>query len=202
MIAVLDYGVGNTKAILNIYERMNIDVKAANSSNQLDEVDKIILPGVGAFDWAMEKFEQAKISDAVNKHVLIKKKPILGICVGMQMMTNGSHEGTLPGFGWFDTSCEKFNNKTSSRVLRLPHMGWNNVRVEKKNLLFKNIDMPLFYFLHSYHLKPKSDGAIATANYGYDFVCALADKNIFGVQFHPEKSHHWGTQLLKNFAAL
>ena len=196
MIAVIDYGLGNVKAFVNIYNQLNIAVKTAVTVDELAGANKIILPGVGAFDWAMKRLAESGMRAMLDYMVLIEKTPILGICVGMQMMAQSSEEGDLKGLGWFNASVNRFDS------FHLPHLGWNNVNPLSSDL-FKGLECNKFYFLHSYYFFPKDpDQVIATSDYSRSFASAVATENIYGVQFHPEKSHHQGIQLLKNFAEI
>ena len=197
MIGIVDYGLGNVKAFSNVYKNLGFDSKIISNSSELHHAKKIILPGVGAFDWAMEKLEKNGFIEVLNEQVLINKVPILGICVGMQIMANSSSEGEKKGFGWLDGVVELIDDSE-----RLPHMGWNSLTT-KNSKLFLNIDNPRFYFLHSYCLQSaEKDLVIANSHYGQEITSAIEKENIFGVQFHPEKSHLAGIQLLKNFATL
>ena len=206
MITILNYGLGNIQAIFNIYKRLNIPVEIATNKEALINAKKIILPGVGAFDWAMECLIKSDMSDILNDLVLINKVPVLGICVGMQMMASSSEEGKLPGLGWIDAVVKKFDSNAvshSEKKLLMPHMGWNDVCPKSNDSLFFDMKSARFYFLHSYFFMPQNKSDIlATTSYGNDFTSAFAKNNIYGVQFHPEKSHNWGIQLLKNFSNL
>ena len=203
MITIVDYGLGNVQAIANIYKRLEIPTKLAKSAADLDDSSHLILPGVGAFDWAMSKLEDSGMRPTLEKLVIEQDKPVLGICVGLQMMAKSSEEGTAQGLGWFDATVKLFEPADSVRT-PLPHMGWNDVELVKSNGLLRQLgDSPQFYFLHSYYFAQNvSDDVIAWSDYAVRFACALSKKNIHGVQFHPEKSHGWGVQLLKNFASL
>ncbi len=203
MIGIIDYGMGNIKAFSNIYKSLNVPHKVVKVEEHLEDVEKIILPGVGAFDHAMRQLNRSGFLDALNDLVLNQKKPVLGVCVGMQMMANCSEEGILKGLGWVDATVNKFNKEELNNK-PLPHMGWNSVDCTIDNQLFKNIGVnSRFYFLHSYYFNPENkENSIALAGYGKKFTCAVNRGNIFGVQFHPEKSHHNGVQLLKNFSNL
>ena len=197
MIGIVDYGLGNVKAFSNVYRNLGFDSKIMSNPLELHHAKKIILPGVGAFDWAMEKLEINGFIEVLNKQVLINKIPILGICVGMQIMAKSSSEGVKKGLGWLDGVVELIND-----CERLPHMGWNSLTA-KNSKLFLNIENPRFYFLHSYYLESvEKDLVIANSQYGQEITSAIEKENIFGVQFHPEKSHRDGIQLLKNFAIL
>ena len=204
MIGLVDYGMGNIKAFSNIYKQLDIPHKIIFSEEHFKDVEKIILPGVGAFDHAMIRLGESGLRETLNDLVLNKKKPVLGICVGMQMMAKSSEEGILSGLGWIEATVNKFKKEESGRGRPLPHMGWNSIDCMEGNPLFKDINVNArFYFLHSYYFKSiNKENSIAFAEYGDQFTCATNQDNIFGVQFHPEKSHHNGMQLLKNFSNL
>jgi glutamine amidotransferase len=204
MIVIVDYGLGNIAAFVNVFKKLDIPVKVARKESDFGEATKIILPGVGAFDYAMTRLQESGMRPKLDYFAREKRMPLIGICVGMQILANSSEEGILPGLGYIDGVNKKFDTKNLNHKTRLPHMGWNNVKPLKSNGLFESIEIePVFYFLHSYymHCNHPSD-AIATADYGGEFVCAVNSGNIYGVQFHPEKSHANGIQLLKNFANL
>lgn len=204
MISIIDYGLGNVRAFANIYKRSNIAAELVSTKEQLARSEKIILPGVGAFDHAMEKLQKSGLAEMLGEMVLIKKVPVLGICVGMQMLGNYSDEGVSPGLKWVDGEVKLFDVCKIKHATRLPHMGWNDVKSTRPNILFKGIEEdPLFYFLHSYYFVCNNkEDIIAEAEYGIQYTCALNHENIYGVQFHPEKSHKFGIQLLTNFASL
>jgi glutamine amidotransferase len=203
MIALVDYGLGNIQAFANIYRRLGIEAWAASTPQDLRRASRIILPGVGAFDWAMTRLQESGLRQALDEEVLGAKKPVLGVCVGMQMMATSSEEGTLPGLGWIDASVVKFDTRLLQGKTHLPHMGWNDVAPVSNENLFAGLDSPQYYFLHSYYIKPRSiENTLATANYGLTFTCSVRNGNVYGTQFHPEKSHQWGIGLLKNFAEL
>jgi imidazole glycerol-phosphate synthase subunit HisH len=204
VITIIDYGVGNVLAFVNMYDRMNIPTVIAKSVDDLENARKIILPGVGSFDHAMTQFIQSGMLEPISHLVLQKEVPILGICVGMQMLAKKSEEGKLPGLGWIDGQVKKMEMSILSPSLKLPHMGWNNVMPIKGDPLFDRLnDESVFYFLHSYFFKCNSNSNIlATTEYGNSFPCAVSHNHIYGVQFHPEKSHNFGSKLLKNFADL
>lgn len=204
MLTIVNYNLGNIHAIKNIYGRLNIPVNIAATSDELKTATRIILPGVGAFDAAMERLNRSGMRQVLDDLVLIKKVPVLGICVGMQMMAMDSEEGTESGLGWIDAKIMKFEQEkmNSQRGICLPHMGWNAVQPQKQEGLFNKIGKETkFYFLHSFYILPAHKQHVgAVTNYNGRFVSSICSKNIFGVQFHPEKSHTAGIQLLKNFA--
>jgi glutamine amidotransferase len=203
MLTLIDYGVGNINAFLNIYKQLNIPVTVAKTTNDLKTTSKIILPGVGHFDYAMERFTSSGMKEKVNELVLEKEVPVIGICVGMQMMAKKSDEGSLEGLGWLNAEVKKFDDSQRSAKTPLPHMGWNDIYPKNDNKILTGLTDSKFYFLHSYYFDCKDDSdVVASADYGVRFTCAVNHKNIYGVQFHPEKSHRFGIQLLKNFAEL
>lgn len=200
MISIIDYGLGNLMAFANIYKKLNIPLKIISDSSQLNEVEKIILPGVGSFDWAMKKLNQSEMIQKIDYLVTVKKIPVLGVCVGMQIMATKSEEGELDGLSWIEASVKKLDQTNN---YPLPHMGWNNVNPLSDNCpLFEGLyDQAKFYFLHSYYFKENHTAqAISHTSYDRTFTSAVRNENIYGVQFHPEKSHSWGVRLLKNFA--
>ncbi len=201
-VTLVDYGLGNVQAFANIYRRLNISVAVARDAGQLAEAERIVLPGVGAFDWAMRRLEASGMRACLDDLVLRQKRPVLGICVGMQMMAARSDEGELAGLGWIDAEVRRFDESVDGRRVQLPHMGWNDV-VAVEDALFEGIAAPRFYFLHSYYFVPRDPSCVlGRSEYHGNFASAVRRENIYGVQFHPEKSHHWGVQLLKNFAGL
>lgn len=204
MISIVDYGVGNIQAIANIYKRLNIPVRIARTAEELAGAERLILPGVGAFDWAMARLNKSGMRGVLDDRVLSQGKPVLGICVGMQMLAKRSDEGTLDGLGWIDGEVKKFDRAAPSQRAHLPHMGWNDVEPRCQECLFKDIGATgRFYFLHSYFFAPKDQKMIlGVTDYGGTFASCVRARNIYGVQFHPEKSHQWGIQLLKNFAVM
>lgn len=204
MISIVDYGVGNIQAIANIYRRLNIPVRIARTAEELASAERVILPGVGSFDWAMARLNNSGMREVLDDLALSKCRPVLGICVGMQMLANRSEEGSLEGLGWIDAEVKKFERAAATQQAYLPHMGWNDVEPRCEGCLFKGIGATgRFYFLHSYYFAPKDPSMIlGVSEYGGLFASCVHAKNIFGVQFHPEKSHQWGIQLLKNFAEM
>lgn len=204
MITIIDYGLGNINAFVNVYERLNIPVSVAKTADDLKAATKIILPGVGAFDHAMCKLNNSGMREAIDKLVLDQQLPILGICVGMQILAHSSEEGKLPGLGWINGAAKKFDASGLDSKVQLPHMGWNSIQPTNTNPLLVNFNNDSrFYFLHSYYFQCNNQhDTIATTEYCIQFTSAVNSKNIYGVQFHPEKSHQWGIQLLKNFAEM
>lgn len=204
MIAILDYGLGNILAFANVYKRLNIQVTVARNEEQLRDASKIILPGVGAFDHAMQLLEQSGMRGALDDLVIKQRVPVLGICVGMQIIAGSSEEGALPGLGWIDGRVRKIDPSTLPGATRLPHMGWNDVEPVRPSGLFAGLERDArFYFLHSFYFQcHREENILAVSDYGTQFSCAVCADNVYGVQFHPEKSHGFGVQLLKNFAEL
>lgn len=201
MITIVDYGLGNIQAFADMYKRLNIGVKAAQTAAQLEEAEKIILPGVGAFDWAMARLNASGMRETLDHLVKVRQLPVLGVCVGMQMMANSSDEGELAGLGWIPATVKRFDDARFTQKTRLPHMGWNDAVPQSRACLFKDMDDPRFYFLHSYYFVAQNQAdVLATTDYNGEYASAVRSGNVFGTQFHPEKSHHWGMQLLKNFA--
>lgn len=204
MIAIVDYGLGNIRAFANVYKNLDIPFVIAAKPSDLEGADRIILPGVGAFDEAMELLAKSGMREPLEALVLGKGMPVLGICVGMQMLANSSEEGKLPGLGWIDGTVRKFDVSQLAQRTRLPHMGWNQVDPSGGNPLFDGLaEGSRFYFLHSYYFEARNgQDTAAETEYGRRFSCAVRSRNIHGVQFHPEKSHGNGVRLLKNFGSL
>jgi glutamine amidotransferase len=204
MIHVVDYGLGNVQAFLTLYKRFGFEVTRAKTAADLAGASKIILPGVGAFDHAIELLDQSGMRPTLETLVLQDKVPVLGICVGMQILASSSDEGRLPGLSWMPGKVRSFRSDERSTSLPLPHMGWNDVKPKSSSPIFAGLESDArFYFLHSYFFECDDPSHVAaTASYGLDFSCTVSAGNVYGVQFHPEKSHHFGAQLLKNFAEL
>ncbi|MCR5871128.1 MULTISPECIES: imidazole glycerol phosphate synthase subunit HisH [unclassified Sphingomonas] len=200
MITIVDYGLGNIGAFLNMYKRMNIPATAVSGAALLEKAERIILPGVGAFDHAMELLDASGMRPVLERKALEEKVPVVGICVGMQMLANSSEEGEGEGLGFIPGRVRRFQ----TNALPLPHMGWNDVVPREGEPLFAGFEeAPRFYFLHSYYFECADPADVAaTANYGGDFGCVVRRDNVWGVQCHPEKSHHFGAALLRNFATL
>ena len=203
MISILDYGLGNLKAFTNTFNLLNIPSQIVSTKNDLLASKKIIFPGVGTFDNAIECLNKSGLRDTLDFLVLEKEIHILGICVAMQLMANESEEGKLKGLQWIPGKVEKIKFKNNLTKHFTPHMGWNDIKLNNKNPLFAEIEDPQFYFLHSYHYMPIDNSNITSiTQYGQSIVSSINYKNIHGVQFHPEKSHKWGKMLLRNFAEL
>ncbi|MGB3024319.1 imidazole glycerol phosphate synthase subunit HisH [Paradevosia shaoguanensis] len=202
MIVIVDYGLGNIKAFSNMYKRMNVDARTARSADELDGATRFILPGVGHFDHAMELLDKSGMRGALEDAVMNRKLPVVGICVGMQILAEGSDEGRRTGLGWIPGRVRAMACLPLGNSMPLPHMGWNDVRPVGAQPLFAGLETDArFYFLHSFYFSPANENATAAVtHYGADFACAVNSGNVHGVQFHPEKSHHWGARLLKNFA--
>lgn len=203
MIAIVDHGYANIQSVDRMLRRLNHIPLIVDRPADIRRADKVILPGIGAFDGPMRRLKELGLADALTEHALVRQRPILGICVGMQIMTKRSEEGNADGFGWIDGECRRFRPPADSRQ-RVPHMGWNKVSIAADANLFTGFGAEAkFYFVHSYYvaLQDKTANA-ATCSYGVDFCAAFQKDNIFGVQFHPEKSHRFGLGLLKTFAEL
>jgi imidazole glycerol-phosphate synthase subunit HisH len=204
LIAIVNYGSGNIQAIANIYGRLSVPFVVAATPGDLVGVDRIILPGVGAFDQAMNELDASGIRQALDVCVLNERKPILGICVGMQLLAKSNEEGGAKGLGWIDATVKRFEHSTFGQTRQLPHLGWNTVKPARVDALFAGVEPQHgYYFLHSYYFSCHDpDDVLASTDYGGQFTCAVRRQNVYGVQFHPEKSHQNGVQLLKNFALL
>jgi glutamine amidotransferase len=202
MIAVIDYSIGNPGSILNMLRKIGVEATLSANEKVLFKADKLILPGVGAFDTGMANLRGKNLIPLLDELVLKKGVPILGICLGMQLLGKGSEEGITEGLGWLDFTSVRFKFDESGKKLKVPHMGWNNLSVRRSNSLLKDISIDSrYYFVHSYHAQPTEPQiTVAETTYGYSFASVLQKNNIFGVQFHPEKSHRFGLQLLRNFA--
>lgn len=203
MICIVDYGLGNVQAFSNVYRRLNIDARTAVSARELEGADKVVLAGVGAFDHAMARLEQSGMRAVLDDLVLGRKVPVLGVCVGMQILGHRSDEGTRRGLGWIDGSVKRLEANEEENLC-LPHMGWNDVKPASGNGLFASLEENAkFYFLHTYYFQCDDQRDVAAmTSYGSTFASAICRDNVFGVQFHPEKSHSCGVRLLRNFAEM
>lgn len=201
MIAIIDYGVGNLASVLNMFKKIGVrDVIVSGDATTIEKANKILLPGVGAFDAGMNHLEKSGLIEILNHKALTEKVPVLGICLGMQLLSRKSEEGVKPGLGWIDAETIKFDLDPSYKI---PHMGWNYIKVKRENPLIPLDSRSRFYFVHSYHVKCLDESqSLATCNFGIDFTCMVNKDNIFGTQFHPEKSLNYGMKLLENFAKI
>ncbi len=197
-VRIIDYGIGNIKAFKKIYDNLNINAEIASTEEQLLNATHLILPGVGSFDWAMSKLNESGLRRTLDKLVLENKTPTLGVCVGMQIMASQSEEGQLTGLNWIEGNVIKFNKENI-----LPHMGWNKIKPSFKSSIFNDIKKLEFYFLHSYYYTIKfTENILSTTQYGNIFTSAINKENIYGTQFHPEKSHKNGIKILENFSKI
>jgi imidazole glycerol-phosphate synthase subunit HisH len=202
-ITIIDYGMGNLFSVKKKLARLNSKVIISSHEKDIINADKIILPGVGHFEKAMENLKKLQLIPVLNHAIIDKKKPVLGICLGMQLMSNKSEEGNINGLGWIDANVIKFKVNDSLNF-KIPHMGWNQITIAKKSKLMKNISNGNeFYFVHSFHMKAKQSIEILNETfYEKKFTSAIEKENVFGVQYHPEKSHKYGEIILKNFIDL
>ena len=203
MIAIINYGLGKLSSILNMHKRLGIDAVITADFEVLEKASKLILPGVGHFKKGMDNLKASGLQQFLDKQVLENKKPILGICLGAQLMTKHSEEANISGLGWVDAHTIRFQQQKLGN-LRVPHMGWGDITITAANPLLKNLpEDPSFYHVHSYHFNfTEPTEVIATTRYGYEFASAFQKNNIYGTQFHPEKSHQYGMKVLENFSKL
>jgi glutamine amidotransferase len=204
VIVIVDYGMGNLGSILNMLKKIGVSARVSSDAHEIEAAEKLILPGVGAFDTGMLRLRELGLLDILDSKALVRKAPILGVCLGMQLLTKESEEGLLPGLGWIDGKAIRFRFDPKQSNLKIPHMGWNSVTIHREGSLFKGMDQDVrFYFVHSYHVVCNDEqDVLATTDYGYGFVSAVQRENIMGAQFHPEKSHKFGMKLLRNFVEL
>ncbi|NKB23685.1 MAG: imidazole glycerol phosphate synthase subunit HisH [Kiritimatiellae bacterium] len=203
MIVLIDYKMGNLASIMNMLKKTGAEAMISSKSEDIQRADKLILPGVGAFDAGMTHINDLELFPILNEKALGEKIPILGICLGMQLMTRQSEEGSLSGLGWIAGETVRFHFDQEKSGLKIPHMGWNTVSPKQPNSLFKKMDQEAgYYFVHSYHVVCEQDSdVLGVSHYGYDFVSAFQKGCLYGTQFHPEKSHRYGMQVLRNFVA-
>lgn len=201
MTVIIDYNMGNLGSISNIIKKVGHTSTVTSDIEVIKSAKRIILPGVGAFDKAMHNLQQLQLIDILNKKVLIDKVPVLGICLGMQLLTRKSEEGSTKGLGWINADVVRFNFLEDKKQLKVPHMGWNEISIPSKHPILHDIgDTPRFYFVHSYHAAcDNTENVLTNTSYGYDFASGIYKDNIIGVQFHPEKSHKFGMKLMQNF---
>ena len=202
-IVIIDYGMGNLRSAQKKFIRVNANIEISSDPSIISNADKLVLPGVGHFANGITKLKEYGIWDILNKKVLEDKTPILGICLGMQLMAKHSEEGDVEGLAWFDADIIKFRVKDQLKY-KVPHMGWNNAVINKETELFKAVsEGAMFYFVHSFHIKCNNkEDILTTTEYEYSFTSAIQKNNIYGTQFHPEKSHDFGDQVFKNFVEL
>lgn len=206
MIVIVDYGMGNLGSIVNMFKKIGVQSCITSKTADIAAARKILLPGVGAFDAAMTRINESGLLEVLNRKALEEKVPILGICLGMQLLTRSSEEGQLPGLGWIPADTLAFVGRIDTTRFKVPHMGWNVVEKTSPCPLtdgFEEFDETRFYFVHSYHVRcDNEDNSILRATHGLTFDAAIRRDNIYGAQFHPEKSHKFGMKLLANFAGL
>ena len=199
-IVIVDYGMGNLRSVQKKFERINVNAEITGDLIKIKTAGRLVLPGVGHFANGVKKLKESGIWDVLNERVIADKIPIIGICLGMQLMARNSEEGDIEGFGWFDANVVRFN--VSDKIkFKIPQMGWNNIVVRKDSPFFTGVDPEdQFYFVHSYHwICNNPDDELTATEYDYEFTSSVLKGNILGVQFHPEKSHNQGEMLLKNF---
>jgi len=202
MITIVNYGMGNLGSLLNMFKRIGVPARIEADPHTIRTATKLILPGVGAFDAAMQRINELPgLREVLDHKALTEKIPVLGVCLGMQLLTRSSEEGSIPGLGWIPGVARRFPRESG---LKVPHMGWNTAQNDVPNPLTANVgDEPRYYFVHSYCVLVDDPAySIMRTHYGLDFDSAIARDNIYGVQFHPEKSHRFGMQILKNFAEI
>ena len=205
MITIVDYGMGNLGSIKNMFKYIGVETTIESDVDKIKNASKILLPGVGSFDTAMKKINESDLKEVLNEKALKEQVPVLGICLGMQLLTNSSEEGSLAGLGWIDAKTMSFKNRIDKKY-RIPHMGWNIVNKSNVSLLtngFEEFDETRFYFVHSYFVKVENEkNSILKTSYGVEFDSAIQKDNIYGAQFHPEKSHKFGMKFFENFARI
>lgn len=200
-VVIVDYRAGNLKSVQNMLKKLGYDSEISSDYRTIGSADKLILPGVGSFDHGTRNLKSLGLWNCLNDKVIGHKTPILGICLGVQLFTRCSEEGSTEGLNWISAETIKFKPEDCEEAVRIPHMGWNDIFWSKNSPISQSLNIdPRFYFVHSYHLSCDSPSdLLATCRYGYLFCCAVEKENVIGVQFHPEKSHRFGLSLLKNF---
>ena len=203
MITIIDYDVGNLKSIQNMLWHLGIEATVSGSPDEIMTAEKLILPGVGRFDHGVQHLINSGLKPALDQRVMVDRTPVLGICLGAQLLTKSSDEGDLPGLGWIDARTVAFNRERISADLRIPHMGWADTDFKSSSRLFDGIEAtPRYYYVHSFHMVCDDEkDELCHAEHGYSFVAGIEHDNIVGVQFHPEKSHQFGMDILRNFSA-
>jgi len=202
MISIVNYGVSNVGSMLNMMKKIGVPAETVSTPAQIQRAEKIILPGVGAFDHGMSALMELDLAEPLKRRIVQDRVPILGVCLGMQMLAKGSEEGILSGLNLIDGYCMRFNSD-GDPLVRVPHMGWNVLAIRRKSELLEGLERARFYFVHSYHLvcSDRAD-VLATSRYGIEFTAVVQRDKVWGTQFHPEKSHRFGMTLLSNFARL
>lgn len=201
MFVIADYGVGNLGSIKNMLKKAGVTAHISGREEDIAAASRLLLPGMGHFDNCMQKLQESGLRPIIEKKAHKEKIPVLGICVGLQMFMHNSEEGVLPGLGWIDGKTVRFQSQRMQGETKIPNMGWLEITATRQSKLLEGLDGARFYFAHSYHVQVDNAGdQLLTAHYGYDFTCGIERGNLAGVQFHPEKSHRFGMQLLKNFA--
>jgi glutamine amidotransferase len=204
VIAIIDYGSGNVSAIANIYKQLKIPHAVTADHKEIATAERYILPGVGAFDKVITDLESRGLRRVLDEQILQHKKKVMGICIGMQILAESSEEGELPGLGWIPGRIRRIDETLIHSKPKLPHMGWNSIAPQRPTPMFRELDLDRgFYFLHSYFFDAAHQGdVLATVSYGRELPCAVARDNVFGMQFHPEKSHANGMNIFRNFAEI
>jgi len=201
MLVIIDYGMGNLHSVLKAFKRLRVEAEVTADPAKIQAADKLILPGVGHFKRGMDNLRERNLIQTLNEEVLDKSKPILGICLGMQLFTKSSEEGNVAGLGWLDAETIEFSFPKEEKKFRIPHIGWNSLKLGTQTRLYNGIsDSPSFYFVHSYYVRSNhTEDVAASTEYGLEFTSSIVKNNIFATQFHPEKSHDDGLKLLQNF---
>lgn len=203
MLVIIDYGVGNLTSIQNMFKKGGVKAVISGDPSMVKDASKILLPGMGHFDNCIQKFNRSGLRPIIEDKTFSEKIPVLGICVGLQMFMESSEEGVEPGLGWVKGKTIRFQSGLMKESQKIPNMGWLEIKMLKPSPLLNDLDHSRFYFAHSFHVVPEAQTVnLVSAEYGYDFIAGIEQDNICGVQFHPEKSHRFGMQLLRNFAAL
>lgn len=204
MLVIIDYGVGNLESVRNMLKRAGVsEVRLSQHVGDIEEATRFILPGVGHFSHCMTRIKELDYFERFQERVISEKIPTLGVCVGCQMLFERSEEGNQRGLGWLKGEVVRFDQNAMNPVQKIPHMGWADLESTSNSKLFKDIDEPRFYFVHSYHVQcAQAETESSRAFYGYPFTASVEAGQLYGVQFHPEKSHRFGMQLLRNFASL
>jgi imidazole glycerol-phosphate synthase subunit HisH len=205
MITIVDYGMGNLGSIQNMFKYIGVKAKIESDPDKIKNASRILLPGVGSFDTAMKKIADNNLIEVLNEKAINDQIPVLGICLGMQILTNESEEGKLKGLGWIPAKSINFRSEVDKK-LKVPHMGWNTVKNNRDSLLtsgFNDFNEIRYYFVHSYFVRVDNEkNSLLKTKYGVEFDSAIKKDNIYGVQFHPEKSHKFGMKLFENFSKI